>query len=112
MAGLQSGNKIWEDWLRTSLNTMVYLRYCMILKSEWKNSRSQIQGHKSQARIHEFSWGGVHISKNFDKQKKKRKERKRNKNEGCGGSFPLAEVIFSNRLLQTIIYIIRFSFFW
>ena len=23
MAGLQSGNKIWEDWLRTSLNAMV-----------------------------------------------------------------------------------------
>ena len=25
MAGLQSGNKIWEDWLRTSLNAMVNL---------------------------------------------------------------------------------------
>ena len=27
MAGLQSSNKIWEDWLRTSLNAMVNLRY-------------------------------------------------------------------------------------
>ena len=33
MAGLQSGNKIWEDWLRTSLKAMVNLRYCMTLKS-------------------------------------------------------------------------------
>ena len=41
MAGLQSGNKIWEDWLRTSLNAMVNLRYCMTLKFEWTKSRSQ-----------------------------------------------------------------------
>ena len=41
MAGLQSGNKIWEDWLRTSLNAMFNLRYCMTLKFEWTKSRSQ-----------------------------------------------------------------------
>ena len=35
MAGLQSGNKIWEDSLRTSLKAMVNLRYCMTLKFEW-----------------------------------------------------------------------------
>ena len=34
MAGLQSGNKIWEEWLRTSLNPMVNPRYCMTLKFE------------------------------------------------------------------------------
>ena len=44
------------------------------------------------------------------KKKKKRKERKRNKNEGYGGSFPLAEVRFLNRLLQTLIYICFFFF--
>ena len=43
MAALQSGNKIWEDWLRTSLNAMVNLRYCMTLKFEWTKSRSQKQ---------------------------------------------------------------------
>ena len=43
MAGLQSGNKIWEDWVRTSLNAMVNLRYCMTLKFEW----TKCQGHKS-----------------------------------------------------------------
>ena len=26
MAGLQSGNKIWEEWPRTSLNAMVNLK--------------------------------------------------------------------------------------
>ena len=41
MAGLQSGNKIWEDWLRTSLNAMVNLRHCMTLKFEWTKSRSK-----------------------------------------------------------------------
>ena len=41
VAGLQSGNKIWENWLRTSLNPMVNLRYCMTLKFEWTKSRSQ-----------------------------------------------------------------------
>ena len=41
MAGLQSGNKIWEDLLRTSLNAMVNLNYCMTLKFEWTKSRSQ-----------------------------------------------------------------------
>ena len=41
MAGLQSGNKIWEDWLRTSLKAMVNLRYCMTLKFDWTKSRSQ-----------------------------------------------------------------------
>ena len=41
VAGLQSGNKILEDWLRTSLNAMVNLRYCMTLKSECTKSRSQ-----------------------------------------------------------------------
>ena len=41
MAGLQSGNKIWEDWPRTSLNAMVNLRYCMTLTYEWTMSRSQ-----------------------------------------------------------------------
>ena len=25
MAGMQSGNEIWEDWLKTSLNAMVNL---------------------------------------------------------------------------------------
>ena len=43
MAGLQSGNKIWEDLLRTTLNAMVNLRYCMTLKFEWTKSRSQKQ---------------------------------------------------------------------
>ena len=32
MAGLQSDNKIWEDWLRTSLNARVNIKYCMTLK--------------------------------------------------------------------------------
>ena len=41
MAGLQSGNKIWEDWLRTSLNAKVNIRYCMTLKFEWTKSRLQ-----------------------------------------------------------------------
>ena len=41
MAGLQSGNKIREEWLRTSLNAMVNLRYCMTLKFEWAKSRSR-----------------------------------------------------------------------
>ena len=41
MAGMQSGNKIWEDWLRTSLNAMFNIRYCMTLKFEWTKSRSQ-----------------------------------------------------------------------
>ena len=40
MAGLQSGNKIWEEWLRTSLNAIVNLRYCMTLKFDWAKSRS------------------------------------------------------------------------
>ena len=49
MAGLQSGKKIWKDWLRSSLNTMVNLRYCMTLKFEWTKSRSQ----KHQTKIWE-----------------------------------------------------------
>ena len=40
MAGLQSGNKIWEDWLSTSWNAMVNLRYWMTLKFEWTKSKS------------------------------------------------------------------------
>ena len=43
MAGLQSGNKIWEDWLRTSLNAMVNLK-----DTVWPwNLNGQSQGHKS-----------------------------------------------------------------
>ena len=44
MAGLQSGNKIWEDWLRKSLSTMINLRYCMTLKFEWTKAKSGSQG--------------------------------------------------------------------
>ena len=37
MAGLQSGNKIWDEWLRTSLNAMVNLHvtYCKNIKWPW-----------------------------------------------------------------------------
>ena len=38
-----------------------------------------------QARIQEFSSGGVQLSENFDKQKKKRKKKEE---EGGGVSFP------------------------
>ena len=48
MAGLQSGNKIWEDCLRTSLKAMVNLR------SVWPwNLNGQSQGHKSGNKIWE-----------------------------------------------------------
>ena len=48
MAGLQSGNQIWEDWLRTSLNAMVNLRYCR----PW-NLNGQSQGHTNDNKIWE-----------------------------------------------------------
>ena len=49
MAGLQSVNQIWEDWLRWSLTAIVNLRYCMTLKSEWTKSR-----HTSFNKIWEY----------------------------------------------------------
>ena len=48
MAGLQSDNKIWEEWLRTSLNAMVNI----ISVWPW-NLNKQSPGHESGNKI----WG-------------------------------------------------------
>ena len=42
VAGLQSGNKIWENWLKTSLNPMVNLKILYDLEI-WMD---KVQGHK------------------------------------------------------------------